>query len=329
MTIRILANDGIDSTGKKLLENAGMEVITNKVAQEDLAKELLNYDGITVRSATKVRKELIDAVPNLKVIARAGVGMDNIDVEYARSKGIRVINTPAASSISVAELVFAHLFNISRNLALSNRKLIQDPSGNFNDIKKASSAGVELKGKTLGIIGFGRIGQETAKIAFGIGMDVLAYDPYVENVDLSIYLGKTAGEQRIKIAVKTVSKEEVMRNADFISLHVPFSAGDKPVIGDEEISTMKNGVGIVNCARGGAVNEAALLRGINSKKVAYAGLDVFENEPPVNTAVFGLDNISVSAHIGASTAEAQERIGIELAEKIIEYFKETNSSQSA
>lgn len=324
--IRILANDGIDAAGKKLLEDAGFQVNTNKIPQEQLAEALKDFDAITVRSATKVKRDIIDAVPNLKLIARAGVGMDNIDVEYARAKGMRVVNTPSASSVSVAELVFAHLFSMVRHLQYSNRQLPQDPNGKFNDIKKYCSNGSELKGKTLGIIGFGRIGQETAKIAFGLGMDVLAFDPYVEQVELVIYLGKTAGEQRIKIPVKTISKEEVIRQSDFISLHVPFSEGDKPVIGEEEIATMKNGAGIVNCARGGAVNEKALAAALKSKKIAFAGLDVFEKEPPVDHTVFGFDNVSVSAHVGASTAEAQERIGIELAEKIIEYFSSSSTS---
>ncbi len=318
---RLLANDGIDPAGKQMLENAGFEVVTQKVAQEDLINELKNFDAITVRSATKVRKDLIDAVPNLKLIGRGGVGMDNIDVEYARAKGIRVVNTPAASSVSVAELVFAHLFSMVRRLDYSNRVMPSEGLSRFNEIKKYCSDGIELKGKTLGIIGFGRIGQETAKLAFGCGMNVLAYDPIVNQVDIIIHLPETAGSQRIKIPITTVSKEEILKNADFLSLHVPFNKGDKPVIGSEEIKQMKKGAGIVNCARGGVVDEAALVAAINEGHIAFAGLDVFENEPPTNDIVLKQNKVSLSAHIGASTAEAQERVGVELAEKIIEFFE--------
>ncbi len=317
---RILANDGIEESARKMLEEAGFEVITKKVEQADLINELKNYDAITVRSATKVRKDLIDACPNLKLIGRGGVGMDNIDVEYARVKGIRVVNTPAASSVSVAEMVFAHLLSSTRHLHYSNRVMPEKGISDFKDIKK-NSEGTELKGKTLGVIGFGRIGQETAKIAFGMGMDVLAYDPYIPEVDLSIHLGKTAGSQRIKINVKTISKEELLKNSDFVTLHVPFTEGDRPVIGAPEFAIMKPGAGIINCARGGAVNEADLLAAIASGKIKYAGLDVFEKEPPVNDGVLKAPQISLSAHVGGSTAEAQANIGAELAEKIIDFFK--------
>lgn len=323
---KLLANDGIDPIGKKMLEEAGFTVVTEKVAQENLAEALKEYDALTVRSATKVRKDLIDACPNIKLIGRGGVGMDNIDVEYARSKGMRVINTPAASSVSVAELVFAHLFSMVRHLAYSNRVMPGEGKEKFAEIKKYTSEGFELRGKTIGIIGFGRIGQEAAKIAFGMGMEVLAFDPYVEKVDLTMYLGTTADSQRIKIPVVTVSKEELLKNSDFISLHVPFSEGDKPVIGEEEIAIMKNGAGIINCARGGAVNEKALLAALESGKIAAAGLDVFEKEPPVDDTLLKHPRVSVSAHIGASTAEAQEKIGSELAEKIIDFFNEQRAS---
>jgi D-3-phosphoglycerate dehydrogenase / 2-oxoglutarate reductase len=280
-----------------------------------------------VRSATKIRKDLIDACPNIKLIGRGGVGMDNIDVEYARAKGIRVVNTPAASSVSVAEMAFAHLFAMCRNLTYSNRVMPTEGKEKFGEIKKITSEGFELRGKTLGVIGLGRIGQETAKIAFGMGMDVVAFDPYVENVDITIYLGQSAGEQRIKIPVKTVSKEEVLRKADFVTLHVPFSEGDKPVIGEEEIAIMKNGAGIINCARGGAVSEKALIAALESGKIAFAGLDVFEKEPPVDDTLLKNPKVSVSAHVGASTAEAQEKIGTELAEKIIDFFAELGTAQ--
>lgn len=323
---RLLANDGIDPIGKKMLEDAGFEVVTEKVAQENLAQELKNFDAITVRSATKIRKDLIDACPNIKLIGRGGVGMDNIDVEYARSKGIRVVNTPAASSVSVAELVFAHLFSITRGLVQSNRQMPIEGTTKFDEIKKATE-GIELRGKTMGIIGFGRIGQETAKIALGIGMDVLAFDPYVDMIELSLYIGKEGGNgTRVKVPVKTVSKEELLKKSDFVSLHVPFSDGDKPIIGEPEIAIMKDGAGIINCARGGAVNEPALIAALDSGKIAFAGLDVFEKEPPVDDTLLKHPKVSVSAHVGASTAEAQIKIGSELADKIIDFFNELGAT---
>lgn len=321
---RILANDGIDAAGKARLEEAGIAVDTNKVSQDQLAEALKNFDGITVRSATKVRKDLIDALPNLKVIGRAGVGMDNIDVEHARGKGIRIINTPAASSISVAEIVFAHLSGLIRQLHLSNRIMPEQGNTRFNDIKKDTSAGIELKGKSIGIIGFGRIGQEVAKIAFGMGMEVYAYDPFVESIEVVLYLGQTAGNQRIKIPVKTISKEEVLKKSDFVTLHVPFNEGDKPVIGSGEIALMKKGSYIVNCARGGALDEKALLSAMESGHIAGAGLDVFEGEPIPSAEILKHPKISLSAHVGASTAEAQERIGLELADKIIDFLIKGN-----
>lgn len=313
--IKILANDGIDPIGKKLLEEAGFTVDTQTIAQDQLATALLNYDGITVRSATKVRKELIDACPNLKLIGRGGVGMDNIDVEYARSKGVAVVNTPAASSLSVAELVFSHLFTGIRFLHDSNRKMPVDGATQFNNLKKAYAKGIELRGKTLGIIGFGRIGRETATIALGLGMNVLAYDlfPFDGHIPLTFQ-----GGVKVDIPVKSVSLAEVIAQSDFISLHTPFA--DKPILGAEEFATMKNGVGIVNCSRGGTIDELALIDALDSGKVAFAGLDVFDNEPTPLAAILTHPKISLTPHIGASTNEAQERIGTELANLIIDHF---------
>ncbi len=319
--IKILANDGIDSTGKKMLEKAGFSVDTNKIPQEELAKKLNAYDCITVRSATKVRKELMDACPNLKLIGRGGVGLDNIDIDYAKQKGIRVINTPMSSSASVAELVFAHIFSMARYINHTNREMAIDAPGKFNELKKFCSNGVELRGKTMGIIGFGRIGQEVAKIALGMGMDVLAYDPYVDDVTISFYFHQNLRDKAVKIPLKTVTKLKVLKKADFISLHVPFNEGDTAVIGEKEIEILKPGVGLINCARGGVIDEKALLKALKLNKVAFAGLDVFEKEPPVKSELFSLPNVSLSPHIGGSTMEAQNRIGIELAEKIIEFFR--------
>lgn len=314
--IKILANDGIDPIGKSLLEQAGFVVDTETVPQDQLADALKNYDGITVRSATQVRKELIDQLPNLKLIGRGGVGMDNIDVEYARSKGLAVVNTPAASSLSVAELVFGHLFTGVRFLQDANRKMPVEGNTKFNALKKSYAKGTELRGKTIGIIGFGRIGRETATVALGLGMNVLAYDLYPFEGNLSLNL---QGGIKVDIPVKTVSLEEVIRNSDFISLHTPFA--DKPILGAAEFEQVKNGVGIVNCSRGGTIDEAALIAALDSGKVAFAGLDVFDNEPSPSQAVLQHAKISLTPHIGASTNEAQERIGAELASLIIEHFK--------
>lgn len=320
--MRILANDGIDATGKKMLEAAGFTVDTEKIAQDQLAEKLHQYDAITVRSATKVRKEIMDANPQLKLIGRGGVGLDNIDVEYAKQKGIRVVNTPMSSSASVAELVFAHIYSGVRYLGHTNRNMAADPCGTFNDLKKFCSNGVELRGKTMGIIGFGRIGQEVAKIALGMGMRVLAYDPFVPQVEIPLYFHESYHLPPVKFPLVTVAKEEILKEADFISLHVPFNEGDRAVIGSSELAMMKKGSGIVNCSRGGVIDEEALEHSLANGHLAFAGLDVFTTEPPVaKTDLFSLSNISLSPHIGGSTAEAQNRIGIELAEKIIEFFK--------
>lgn len=316
MSKKILANDGIDAVGKELLEKAGFTVITEKVAQENLAKEINDkgYIALTVRSATKVRKDVIDACPNLKVIGRGGVGMDNIDVEYAREKGINVINTPAASSNSVAELVFAHLFNAVRFLYDSNRQMPVSGEDKFDDLKKKYAKGVELRGKTLGLVGFGRIGQYTAKMALGLGMKVIAFDPFVTEAVIDIEI---EGAATVKVPIKTIGLDKVLQQSDFISFHVP---GGK-LISKHEIASMKNGVILVNAARGGVINEDDLLEALNSGKVAHACLDVFENEPRPSVAILKNPKISLTPHIGAATNEAQERIGVELAEKIIAALK--------
>jgi len=313
--IKILANDGIDPIGKALLEHAGFVVDTETVPQDKLIEALQNYDGLTVRSATKVRQDVIDACPNLKLIGRGGVGMDNIDVDYARSKGVAVVNTPAASSLSVAELVFAHLFTGIRFLQDANRKMPVEGATQFNQLKKAYAKGIELRGKTMGIIGFGRIGRETATIALGLGMNVLAYDlfPYDGTITLNF-----TGDLKLDIPVRTVSLEEVISNSDFISLHTPFA--DKPILGKAEFDAMKPGVGVVNCSRGGTIDEAALMDALDSGKLAFAGLDVFDHEPTPLEAILKHPKISLTPHIGASTNEAQERIGTELANLIIAHF---------
>ena len=316
--MKVLANDGLDQSGIDGLQKAGFEVITAKVPQE----ELINYinenqvRALLVRSATKVRKDIIDACPSLKIIGRGGVGMDNIDVEYAREKGINVINTPAASSASVAELVFAHLFSGCRFLTDSNRKMPVEGDSKFAELKKAYTKGVELRGKTIGIIGFGRIGQEVAKMALGLGMRVLAVDNFTEKVNLKV---EFFNGQSVDFEIKTQSKEEVLKEADFVTLHVP--AQKEFVIGQKEFDLMKNGAALVNCARGGVVDEEALLKALDSGKLAFAGLDVFINEPTPAKSILSHPKISLTPHTGASTNEAQDRIGISLAEQIISILK--------
>jgi D-3-phosphoglycerate dehydrogenase len=314
--IKILANDGIDPIGKQLLEEAGFIVDTNNIPQDELPVRLQEYDVITVRSATKVRKALIDACPNLKVIGRGGVGMDNIDVEYAREKGLSVYNTPASSSLSVAELVFASLFGAVRFLPDSNRKMPVEGGTKFNDLKKAYAKGIELRGKTLGIVGFGRIGREVAKIAIGVGMDVLAYDLFPFNPELDIVLG---GGTTVKVSVKAATLEEVTKQSDFITLHTPFI--EKALFGAEELALTKKGVGLVNISRGGLIDELALVDALNSGQVSFAALDVFDNEPTPREEILKHPKISLTPHIGAATNEAQERIGTELASLIIDHFK--------
>ena len=316
--MKVLANDGLDQSGIEKLQQEGFEVITDKVPQE----ELINYINenqirtLLVRSATKVRKDIVDACPSLKIIGRGGVGMDNIDVEYAREKGIYVINTPAASSASVAELVFAHLFSGARFLTDANRKMPVEGDTNFAGLKKAYTKGVELRGKTIGIIGFGRIGQEVAKIALGLGMNVVAADSFFEKANIKV---EFFNGQSVDFEIKTQSKEEVLKQADFVTLHVP--AQKDFVIGEKEFELMKNGAVLVNCARGGVVDEVALLKALDSGKLAFAGLDVFINEPTPAKEVLYHAKISLTPHTGASTNEAQDRIGVSLAEQIISILK--------
>ena len=316
--MKVLANDGISKSGIKALEKGGFEVITTKVAQEQVAN-YINANAVSVllvRSATKVRQDIIDNCPTLKVIGRGGVGMDNIDVDYAREKGIHVINTPASSSESVAELVFAHLFTGVRFLHDANRNMPLEGDSNFEGFKKAYANGLELRGKTLGIIGFGRIGKAVAKIGLGLGMRVIASDKFVGNAEIKVdfYNG-----QFINVDIVTEPMEDIFRHSDFISLHVP--AQDGYVIGKSEFELMKDGVGIVNASRGGVINEVELIEALETGKVLFAGLDVFEEEPTPAVQILMHPKISLTPHIGAATLEAQDRIGTELAEQIISLLK--------
>jgi D-3-phosphoglycerate dehydrogenase len=310
---KILANDGISKSGVEALEAIGYEVSTTNVAQEQLENHINEnkINVLLVRSATTVRKVLIDACPGLKIIGRGGVGMDNIDVEYARKKGLHVINTPAASSSSVAELVFAHLYGGVRFLYDANRQMPLEGETKFKMLKKNYAGGSELRGKTMGVIGFGRIGQETAKIALGVGMNIVAHDPFMDKAEVKVVLGNGA---EVDVPVEMNSFEAVLKEADFISLHVP--AQDKPVIGKKEMGMMKKGAGLINAARGGVVDEVALLDALESGQLSFAGLDTFDNEPVPAMQVLMHPKISLTPHIGAATKEAQDRIGTELAQQI-------------
>ncbi|MBT4324751.1 MAG: D-2-hydroxyacid dehydrogenase [Cryomorphaceae bacterium] len=313
--MKILANDGISESGKNKLEEYGFKVDLTKVSQEQLV-DYINTNSITsllVRSATQVRKDIIDNCPSLKIIGRGGVGMDNIDVEYAKSKGLQVINTPAASSKSVAELVFSHLFSCVRFLHESNRSMPLDGDSKFKDLKKSYAKGTELSGKTLGIIGFGRIGQEVAKIGIGIGMNIIFFDKL--NKEVSLTLNFFDGQSKT-FNLSSSSYEDLLNSSDFITVHIP--ASDKYIIDSNEFSQMKNGVGILNLSRGGILNEEELLKNIESGKVSFAGIDTFENEPKPSIKILMNSNISLTPHIGAATNEAQDRIGLELADKINE-----------
>jgi D-3-phosphoglycerate dehydrogenase len=310
--IRILANDGMETSAVQKLRANGMEVITEKILHDSLPQHINEFDVLTVRSATRVRQPLIDVMNRIQLIVRGGVGLDNIDVSYAEKKGIAVRNTPRASSLSVAELVFAHLYGMVRFLPDSNRKMPVSGISEFNSLKKKYAEGSELRGKTLGIIGFGNIGQETAKLAIGAGMNVLAFDPFVKQANLVLNL---MGKQ-VSIPVFTINKEEVLRQSDFISIH---AAGQSEMISKAEFEIMKHGVGIINCARGGVIREETLLHFLHSGKVAFAGIDVYEEEPTKNAALLSHPHISLTPHIGASTKEAQQRIGAEVADIILNF----------
>ncbi len=313
--MKILANDGISESGKNKLEEYGFEVDLTTVSQEQLVSYINENEisTILVRSATQVRADIIDNCPSIKIIARGGVGMDNIDVEYAKSKGVNVINTPAASSKSVAELVFSHLFGCVRFLHESNRSMPLEGDTKFKELKKLYARGTELSEKTLGIIGFGRIGQEVAKIAIGVGMKVIFYDKFNEKADIRLDF---FDGQNLSFKLKSSTFDEILNNSDYITVHIP--ASKEYIIDSDQFSKMKNGVGILNLSRGGIINEKELIKNIDSGKVSFAAIDTFEGEPIPSIKILMNPKISLTPHIGAATNEAQDRIGIELADKINE-----------
>jgi len=312
--IKILVNDGIHPDGKLLLEEADYVVEEQRIPQDKLASSIGEYHVLIVRSATKVTKEIIEAGKNLKIIARGGVGLDNIDVEYAKSKGIEVFNTPQASSRAVAELAIGHIITLSRGLQRGNREMA---NGDFKQLKKELETGYQLRGRTLGIIGFGRIGQEVAKIALALGMNVVPHDPYVQDAEIGIQL-HAFPDIKLGVRIQTENMETLLKESDFITLHIP--GGNAPLIGRAEMAKMKTGAMLINTARGGVIDEEALIEALNSGKIGGAGIDVFENEPNPRADLLNHPLISCTPHIGAATIEAQGYIGLELADKILAFF---------
>lgn len=301
---KILVTDGMDKKAAQQLKDMGHELVEQHYEVEELKEQLKSFDAVIIRSATKLRQEIIDATletKTLKLIIRAGVGLDNIDVAYAMENGIQVNNTPNASSASVAELAIGHMFSLSRFLYISN---VTMRNGEWN---KKAYKGIELAGKTLGLIGFGRIAKETARMAHALGMKVL----------YSNRSGAKEGYDQYTFA----SMDELLKQSDFISLHIPFNKETGAVIGKKEFEMMKDGVYLVNCARGGVVDEAALIEALDSGKVAAAAIDVFEEEPTKNEKLYTHDKVSLTPHIGASTKEAQSRIGEEIVEIIKNFFE--------
>lgn len=312
---KILANDGIDNGGKNALEKLGFEVLTEKITQENLASFIHseNIEGLLVRSATTARKDLIDACPNLKFIGRGGVGIDNIDAEYARSKGVEVFNTPASSSQAVAELVMALIFSSARGVYDAGTHMPSKGANEFETLKKKYAKGFELRGKTLGIVGFGRIGQALAAYALGCGMNVIANDrPDAPSKSISLDI---AGN-KFNVPIPLVTFDELLQKSDVISLHVPKQPNGNAVIGKEEMTKLKKNVILVNTARGGVIDENALIEALDNGTVKHACLDVFVGEPKPNSNLLQHPAVISTPHIGASTQEAQERIGLEIAENV-------------
>jgi D-3-phosphoglycerate dehydrogenase len=296
--MKILICDKTEKEAIELMKAAGLQVdVRDDITPEELPRVLPSYEGMVVRSRTKVRQPLIDVCPNLKVIVRGGVGLDTIDADYAKSKGIAVMNTPMASSASVAELTIGYMFALARSVIQATQSMKAEKW------EKKLFEGDEIGGKTLGLIGIGNIGKEVAKRAKALGMTIIAYDPYVKSVD----------------GVKMVTLDELLANSDYISLHLPKTKESANMIGKAQIDRMKNNVRIVNCARGGIIDENALYEGLTNGKIAGAALDVYAEEPPSNWKLIKLPNVIGSPHIGAATREAQGRVGAEVAQKLIDF----------
>ena len=298
--IRVLTNDGLEAAAIENLKAAGVEVVNDHIEQDKLGEALKDFDALVVRSATKVTADVLDKAEGgkLKLVVRAGVGVDNIDIKHAHDKGVTVKNTPNASSDSVAELVIGHMFALARFIGISNCTMRE---GQWN---KKKYEGIELNGKILGIIGMGRIGRALAKKADALGMKVIYNDMF--------------GKQE-NLAYEFLELEELLKTSDFISLHVPYDKEKGSLIGKDQFDIMKDGVYLINCARGKVVEELALIEALNSGKVAGAGIDVFEEEPTKNVKLINNPKVSVTPHIGAATKEAQERIGDEVVNTIVDF----------
>lgn len=304
MVFKLLVSDPLAAESVAAMRDAGLEVDEKTdLSVEELKSEIGAYDAIVIRGATKVRAEIIDAATNLKLVVRAGVGLDNVDIEYAQGKGIEVRNTPAASSNSVAELALGHVLSLARHIGRGTASM---KAGKW---EKKQLKGIEIEGKTLGIVGIGRIGQILAEKAHALGMRVVCYDAYLT-------------ESPIPEIAPMVAFDRLLSESDFISLHIPFDPSVGATIGAAEFARMKDGARIVNCARGGVIDEAALVAAIQDGKVAGAALDVFETEPPTpDHPVLALEAVSFTPHIGASTVEAQSRVGREAARIVIDFAK--------
>jgi D-3-phosphoglycerate dehydrogenase len=312
--MNILANDGISPSGLSALLEAGHKVYTDFIEASELEAFVNDnqIDGILVRSATKVRKDLMDACPSLSFVGRGGVGMDNIDVEYGRNKGLAIFNTPSASSQSVAELVMGHLFSLCRSIHLSNRTMPGDGVGNFKGLKKEYGKGSELRGKTLGVVGFGRIGRSLASYALGCGMKVVAHDRFAGTTVVDVDVAGTV----VSVECEMLPLHDLLKQCDAVSLHIPAQADGSAVIGAEELAMMKPGSILLNAARGGVLDEDALMASLDSGQLGGAALDVFVGEPAPRADVLAHPRLSLTPHTGAATGEAQDRIGLELAAQI-------------
>jgi D-3-phosphoglycerate dehydrogenase len=306
LKMKVLVSDPIADEGVKMMRQAGIEVdVKTGLAPEELGRIIGDYDGIIVRSATKVRKPTIEAGKNLKLIVRAGVGLDNVDVECAQAQGIEVMNTPAASSNAVAELTMGYLLALARRLPQTTASM---KAGKW---EKKKFSGSEIAGKTLGLVGYGRIGWLVAKKALALGMEIIASDPYVSDPR--------------GLEMEFVSLEELLKRADYISLHLLLTEETRNLIDGPQFEMMKDGVRIINCARGGIINEDALYEAIVSGKVKGAALDVYLEEPAKDNRLFELDEVIGSPHIAASTVEAQHQVSVEVAERVIEFQKRFGS----
>lgn len=308
--MKVLITDKMAEEAIQLLKDAGHEVIFNEMDEPTLLKEIPKYDALMVRGRTKAVKEIVDAggQGQLKVIGRAGIGVDNVDIKTAALHGIPVVNAPTGSTISVAELTIGHMLSLSRHLYKA------DATMKKGEWAKKQLKGIELHGKTLGLIGCGNIGKETAKLARAFGMDIIGYDPFLSEAELE--------EEHIK---KIEDLGELMSKADFISLHLPHNKKTHHIVNKAMIEKMKASACLINCARGGTVDEQSLYDALKNGKIAGAGLDVFEQEPPTNNPLLSLDNVMLTPHLGANTKEGQIRAGTVCAEQIIKVLNGENA----